>query len=213
MPGFGRNHPARSSLCRRRDGVLSDAMTGEARSASYARRAPTREVQGADLVARRIAQIGEVARAVRALSRRILTARAAVREARGVPGVGLGRALRREADGTAVAVGRRLAADRLRDREHAGRGALEATAPVVEDAGAVPQRAPAPQRRSARRRRRRRSRPSRDRTWIPTPRRQMSPIRLRAPSRPGTGRLRPVRAGSPSAPRPPRSPGGVRRNR
>src|SRR6266446_690591 len=84
-------------------------------------------VHRADLVAIEIAQISQIefTRAAFANARRVFAGRAAIGEARCVPGVSLFGRTRRKADGAAVGMCRRLAVDRLRHREHAGLGEVE----------------------------------------------------------------------------------------
>ena len=84
-------------------------------------------VQRADLVAGRIAQVGEIEFACRTLAPtgRILDALAAVGDASVVEGLHLLGAVTGEADGAAVGVCRDLAVNRFGDAEHASLGPIE----------------------------------------------------------------------------------------
>src|SRR4051812_11776980 len=84
-------------------------------------------VQGAELVAVGVAQIGDVEFHAAALADagRILAGLAAMGEAGGVERIGLGLRCRRKSDGAAIGTAGGLAVDRLAHREGAGLGAPE----------------------------------------------------------------------------------------
>src|ERR1035437_7302145 len=87
----------------------------------------THPVQGAELVAVGIAQIGEIefARSALAHTRRVLAGLAAIGDAGRMPRVGLLGGARGKTDRAAIGRGRRLAIDRLRHRENASFGHIE----------------------------------------------------------------------------------------
>src|SRR5688572_11685866 len=90
-------------------------------------------MQAAQLVAVRIAQIGQVELPewVLAISRRILATGAAGGAAAGMPLVDLGRRVEGKADGRAVPVGSRLAVDRVGDHEDRAAAAVAKPALIV----------------------------------------------------------------------------------
>ena len=89
-------------------------------------------MQGAQLVAVRIAQVGEVELALAAFAHagRVLAGGPAGGDARRVPGVGLGRRGAGKANGAAVAGRGRLAIDRLAHREDARGRDVEDPVPI-----------------------------------------------------------------------------------
>src|SRR5579862_4622429 len=90
-------------------------------------------MQRANLVARRIAQIGKIepAPGVFTPAGRVLDALAAIGDAGVVESSHLFRVGAREADGAAIGVRRRLAVDRVGDAEHSGLGAIKDAAPRI----------------------------------------------------------------------------------
>src|SRR5216683_5365078 len=84
-------------------------------------------VQGAELVAVGIAQIGDIEFEATALAhaRRVFAGFSAIGDASRVKRVSLLGRTGGKADGAAIGRGRRLAIDRLRHRENAGRGSVE----------------------------------------------------------------------------------------
>src|SRR6266403_638617 len=84
-------------------------------------------MQGADLVAVRISQIGEIefARGPFAYTRRVFAGLSAVGDASRVPGVSLFSRACGKANRAAIGRGCRLAIDRLRHRKNAGWGSIE----------------------------------------------------------------------------------------
>lgn len=98
-------------------------------------------MEGAKLVARGIAQVGEVELSSTADSRRVLTRRPSTRQAGGVPTIHLLGRVGREADSAAVGARSRPAVDRLGDGEDASRGPVEHPPPVVMRPGRNAERA------------------------------------------------------------------------
>ena len=94
-------------------------------------------MQGADLVAVGIAEIGEVefAKAALARARRLLDGGAAVRASRFVPGLRVVRAVDEETNRAAIGVRRGLAVDRRRHHECRAFMRVDQTALVVLPAG------------------------------------------------------------------------------